>query len=517
MKINLTAIAFSLIFILGLARNSSAELLYSNDISYLGSFSVPNMGSSPQTTHYGGTAIGYNPDGNGGLGSLFINGFANAGTYIGELSIPAALYTGNDVSTVSQAPYIASMLGSSPYFWDISNSHYSFVGAGGVSVGCENGWGVGGLWVDSPANRLYATSYCYYGMAHNALPIITHGTNLAGSTYAGNYGLNLGSTYNWFEGQTGDLNSGAIAAIPAEYQSQLGGKILIGANPHNMSIVTRTSFGPALTAVNPDLFTTANTQVPGYSLSCYPAGHMTLGVWGELANDYISQADAQSAIAFPAGSQSVLVVGKHGVGGPGTVCPGMATSGIGCYGMSTDLCSEVCLNNPPAGSGIPQCTGAFTSCGGLGRGTENCCYNPPGAHQGGHSNTAWPYRTYIWAYDVGDAQGSNTAGNNVQSMSAVHPQRNNLTAVKLGYLNPWDLYPYATWQLSADPFNEAANLGSSGYISGGTYDPESGKLYTTLYQGVRSQRTSIIEVWQVSQGVSSDTTAPVAPAGLVVR
>jgi hypothetical protein len=90
--------------------------------------------------------------------------------------------------------------------------------------------------------------------------------------------------------------------------------------------------------------------------------------------------------------------------------------------------------------------------------------------------------------------------------------RNNLTAVKLGYVNPWDLYPYATWQLN-DPFNAAANEVQSGFLTGGTYDPVSGKLYVSLYMGQPSTSLPIVEVYQITPSAGTQQYTVTASAG----
>jgi hypothetical protein len=334
------------------------------------------------------------------------------------------------------------------------------------------------------------------------------------------YGLNIGSN---FPGTTGDLTSGALASIPSALQSQLGGTMLVGAHPAGMAQVSRTSDGPALTAFNPANFASANTfpsSVNASVLVSYPENHQTLGAWGSVVNQYTSEADTFSAIALPPNSQSVLVVGTHGVGGPGLACSGMATSGVNCYGEFTATCSEVCMANPPAGSGIPTCGSGNTTCGGSSRGSWDCCYDPRALaiDAGGHGDTAWPYQSYVWAYDVGNSDGSNSSGNNVASMPSTasgyagNTGRNNLTAVKLGYVNPWDLYPYATWQLN-DPFNAAANQAQSGPVTGGTYDPVSGKLYVSLLQGQPSTELPIIEVYQITPPAGTQQFTVTASAG----
>jgi hypothetical protein len=514
-------------------QQASNSLIQSSGITYLGAFTVPNAWvSSSQTTQYGGQAIGFNPNGNGGAGSLLIEGLSgqnSSGLYVAEISIPsnANLYTGSSTTgfTSSSTASFVSPNSSSPYLWDISQGNYTKVGSGGAneSSNCANGWGLGGLYVNS-SGTVYATSFCFYdeleeasgaeGAGLSVLPLFTHtdttSSPLSSSTYSGMYGLNIGSN---FPGNTGDLTSGALASIPSAYQSQLGGTMLVGANPKGMSQISRTSDGPALTAFNPANFGAANTFANASALVSYPENHQTLGTWGSVVTQYTSEADAFSAIAVPPNSGSVLVMGTHGVGGPGLACPAMPTSGVNCYGEYTANCGEVCMASPPSGSGIPTCGSQNSTCGGYSRGTWDCCYDPVGlaTNAGGHGNTAWPYVSYVWAYDVGSSSGSNSPGNNTASMPSTAPgytgvtTRNNLTAVKLGYVNPWDLYPYATWELN-DPFNALANQAQSGNLTAGTYDPVSGKLYVSLPGGQPSTTLPIVEVYQISPPTGTQHT-----------
>ncbi|MFZ0927655.1 MAG: hypothetical protein WAN11_03590, partial [Syntrophobacteraceae bacterium] len=520
-------------------QQASSSLIQSSNVTYLGAFLVPGSGSySVAETYYGGQAIGFNPNGNGGAGSLLVEGLAGKNTnglYTAEISIPgnANLYTGTSTTgfTSSSTAGFVSPNNSSPYLWDISQGNYMDVGSGGAneSGNCQNGWGIGGLYVNG-SGTIYGTSFCFYdnleeasgaeGAGFSVLPLFTHSENpLSGSTYSGQYGLNIGSN---FPGNTGDLTSGALASIPSAYQSQLGGTMLVGARPSGMANIARTSTGPALTVFNPANFAAANTfpsSVNANVLVSYPENHQTLGAWGSVVNQYTSESDESAAIAFPPSSQSVLVMGTHGVGGPGLACPGMATSDISCYGYSTTTCSQVCLSSSQqvSGSGIPTCgtSGTGTGCGDYSGsvGSMSCCYNPQGMQNNGqgYGPSTWPINSYVWAYDVGNADGSNTPGNNVASMPSTaagytgNTSRNNLTAVKLGYVNPWDLYPYATWQLN-DPFNAAANQAASGFQTGGTYDPVSGKLYISLYMGQPSTTLPIIEVYQITPAAATQYT-----------
>ena len=79
----------------------SGSLIQSGNVTYLGAFLVPSTGSyGVAETYYGGHAIGFNPNGNGGAGSLLIEGLSGQNTnglYVAEISIPgsANLYTGS--------------------------------------------------------------------------------------------------------------------------------------------------------------------------------------------------------------------------------------------------------------------------------------------------------------------------------------------------------------------------------------------------------------------------------------
>jgi hypothetical protein len=81
-------------------------------------------------------------------------------------------------------------------------------------------------------------------------------------------------------------------------------------------------------------------------------------------------------------------------------------------------------------------------------GTGKFCYGStcfPGAGQGTH---APPYITQVWAYDAND-----------------------LAAVKTGSKKPWDVRPYATWEMVFPGPNHAK------YVKGATYDPKTGRIF----------------------------------------
>ena len=298
-----------------------------------------------------------------------------------------------------------------------------------------------------------------------------------------------------------------MGVVPSQYQSQLGGKMVVGALPAEMSIIGRTSNGPGAVVFNlEDAIENSVSQTNnGIWLLGYPSSHQTLGQWNVVSNQFTSVADSMASIFIPSGGDSLIVVGTHGHASPGIDCPGLPTENATCYGYATNQCGEVC-----GGGGVPTCSNGY---GGCSTGyhkcgsdciamNESCCYDP--AHLNtGHSNLAWPYTSYVWMYDIGDSSGNNNSGNSIPSASSSHPEKNNLTAVKLGQINPWDLYPYAVFNLPDTKFN-----GNNRGTTGGTYDSANSILYLVYTSGQPyPQALPIIEAYHITIGD--------APGGLV--
>src|SRR4029078_10931964 len=99
-----------------------------------------------------------------------------------------------------------------------------------------------------------------------------------------------------------------------------------------------------------------------------------------------------NGVAVLAGTRTVLYIGRNG-------------TGVFCYGNGT--------NNP----GLA---------GTIGPDNEKYCYDPTSTSKGQHG---WPYNYQMWAYDLND-----------------------LTAVKNGTKQPWEVQPYGVWPVSV-PFH----------------------------------------------------------------
>ena len=119
-------------------------------------------------------------------------------------------------------------------------------------------------------------------------------------------------------------------------------------------------------------------------------------------------------------------------------------------------------------------TGAFC----YGTGAE--CNDPKSPYQGNH---AYPYIYRVWAYDVND-----------------------LIASKNGTKKPWDVVPYATWELvSPFGFTSYADMGAGGVA----YDPRTRRLFIAQPQADGS--FPVVNVYSVNVEA---TLAPTPPTNL---
>ena len=198
------------------------------------------------------------------------------------------------------------------------------------------------------------------------------------------------------------------ALIPPEWQAAFGGPALAGGTLG--AINSLQSWGPSATVFDPTAVNTLSA-VAGTIVLGYQYGHPLADTM--VGNQYLSQADFITGMAFPAGTRSVLFFGKHGLGNY-------------CYGT--------------------------------GGSSGGDCHDPDDSSKGIH---AYPYRSQVWAYDAND-----------------------LIAVKNGQLQPYQVRPYAVWQLGA--FND---------IQGVAYDPATQRLY--ISQVYADNTRPLINVFQI--------------------
>lgn len=361
------------------AQPTDAPVIQRTDVKYLGSFDVP------QGFEYSGMAPAFNPTNN----SLFLA----AGQYTAELRIPSLGGTATFVQPLADA----------------------FNGRIGAIGGSDHK--LGGHLVYN--GRLYLTAFVFYDASSEARAshFSRSSTSLSSGSLSGPFSIG-----NFNPG----FYSGYMTTVPPEWRAALGGPAVTG--NCCLSIISRTSYGPALFAFDPETMSSATP------LLYYDQAHQTLGQYGSsAANPVLNGATRITGVVIPPGTGTALFIGSTGLGTP-------------CYG-----------------------TGAQ-------------CNDPEFPHQGDH---AYPYRAYAWAYRLSD-----------------------LAAVRAGTKSPWQVTPYATWELS-----ELGNVKADFGVGGATYDPSTRRLYVAKRCGRDPNGACLPQIHVYELGVGS-ATAP-SPADTV--
>ena len=283
---------------------STQPLIRKENMVYRGSFKMPAVSGNGFT--WGGSAISYNPANN----SLFVVGHVYDQA-MAEVSIPAM----GGTSTVLQAlrDPLGGKLGS---------------------IGGSGSRRIGGSLVYK--NRLYITGFVFYDAdnaqrsSHFSRPLTLSNSEVTGPIRVGSQGVGF--------------HSGYMGSIPVEWQTQFGGPALTG--NCCLSIISRTSYGPAVSVFDPE--STAQTAT---SLVHYTQDHQTLGTYGASGvHPAFNGTTRITGVVFPNGTASVLFFGMTGVGNY-------------CYGEAAE------------------------------------CNDPSNNSKGEH---AYPYKAYVWAYNAND-------------------------------------------------------------------------------------------------------------------
>ena len=346
----------------------SAGRLRFEDLIYQGAFRVREEGEG-ESFSYGGQTLAYNQAAN----TLFMGSLHSM---VAEVSIPTPVKS----AVVSELP-VASMVQP---FRDPTDGHLRDI--------AENGVILSGLHVQD--GRLYGTGLIYYD-ASNAQRV-SHFERPLDLTRAA-----VTRIYQVGENSKSGFVAGYMASVPSEYRAALGGSAVTG--QCCVSIISRTSYGPALFAWNPgDLG--RKDPAPATPLVYYPQQHTTLGAW-ESANEMFGGTTQVVGVAIIDGSRTVLFAGRNG--------------SSYCYGEGTSDAAKSKTHGPNG---------------------ETYCYDPTDASKGPHG---YPYRLQFWAYDVDD-----------------------LASVRSGKKDPWEVRPYAVWPFElpeiGDPY---PRLGAVAYDS----------------------------------------------------
>jgi hypothetical protein len=284
-------------------------LVRAEHLVYLGSFRLPttdgtNRAAEQSSLHYGGMALGIGPNGQ----SLYY-GCHTWHSMLAQVTIPEI---GGTAAIMSPSTPIRNLAAIDP---DRSETK---------TLGGSLAWN----------GRTVVSAYTFYDGSGNATASHFAGRSLAE--------LNGPSRLS---GASPGMVGGYMGEIPREWRALLGGPALTGLCC--TAIISRSSYGPAVSVFDPDQVGGQN-PVPSTLLVGYPEGHATLGAWngnGPLFNG----ATQIGGVAFPAGTRSVLFIGRHG--------------DTFCYGEGA------------------------------------VCRDPTDASKGNH---AYPYRHQVWAYDASD-------------------------------------------------------------------------------------------------------------------
>lgn len=296
------------------AGRIEARRVQAQQMVHVGSFAVPTGlhagGSANAGFEYGGTAAAYDPVRNG----IYLVGH-DWDQFVGEISIPAI------GGTATMLQPLGDVLGGK-----IET----------INPGDSNAKKIGGVW-PMGNGKLLISAYAYYDAANTAV----------GSHFLRSDTLPGGAVTGPFRvGTVGvAFTAGYFGAIPAEWQAKLGGSVFNG--QCCIPIISRTSFGPALFAIDPATVGTTN-PAPAQPLVYYDQAHPTLGDWDSSGTDF-NGTTSVVGVVMPKGSSTVLFFGRHG-------------TGPFCYG-----------------------------------GTE--CNDPEDSYKGTH---AYPYESRVWAYDATD-------------------------------------------------------------------------------------------------------------------
>ena len=214
------------------------------NLTYQGKFSVP---TSEATCNGAGNTLGWMAPGmtyHPANDSLYLFGRDAQGSCVAEISTPAINGTATFLQSLN----------------DCTNGHLGDIpGSGNAVIG-------GGLLVYN--GKLWCNYFAYYDSGfQQTASLFSHGLTLSNHTGA------TGPAVIANGGTQAGYVSGYMAHVPAAWQAALGGPVVVG--NCCLSVITRTSYGPALFGFNPE---SPGTSFP---LVYYNSAHPTLGTFGE--------------------------------------------------------------------------------------------------------------------------------------------------------------------------------------------------------------------------------------------
>lgn len=446
-------------------------LLQQENLIHKGTFRVPSGRYGIVSTHSNsfttdsGRALSYNPKNN----SIFMVGHTLE-VLLAELGVPNNIVKSNNRSDLTTATVLQNPI-------DITGGLGCYIGPSS-STKCNGGTTmkngnvlIGGTLVDEVSSKIYGTTYTVYdGTANTTLSHFKSNLDWTNNGVGASGMYRVGKTVADNGALSAGFVDGYMAWIPTEWRLDFGGPAITGHGP--MAIISRTSSGPAAFVFNPEdlginTVGMETNPAPMTPLVYYPLTHQTLGSYDNLtySNPTFNNVTEVTGAVWPSGTRSLLFFGRTGLGTP-------------CYGAGTANQSEA-ANNATIVAWIAA-NGTNYPCGTTtldGSGNNFCCYDPAGTSFKGVHN--YPYAYYVWAYDALD-----------------------LLAVKNGIKKPWEVKPYAEWNLESDLAVFAPSNGAR-RIFGAAYDQASQRIFISQSDGDPGTYESrpLIQVFQVQTGV----------------
>ena len=360
-----------------LAESSDLPRIQPGNFEYLGAFALPQGTFGDSRFGYSGRGITPYTVSSSGIKTLFIEGHDwNSGT-VGQVKIPAQLSKNSNWSALPVATVLQN-------FHDIADDRWASLGTTSYNA-------VFGM---LPYNgRLIIGAASWYD--GSCSQYASHGVS--------SFDLSRSDDFQGFYTLSADADArslgGYMTTIPSEWQALFGGPALTGNAA--LSIIGCISSGPAATVFDPDHIGVEN-PVSGTTVVYYPLAHY-LQTGGKTTENTFTFGSTVKGIAFPAGSRSVLFIGRQSL------------ASEYCYGPGTD---------DPSLHLVPTSGGTW-------------CYDPCNHSKGGHG---YPYYHSVWAYDALD-----------------------LVKVKSGEKQSWEVKPYTEWNLYEMDSSGCAGIRGAGY------------------------------------------------------
>lgn len=485
-------------------------LVYWDNLEYLGCFTTPSYnGGNNDDFSYSGP-IAFNPDGNGGQGSLFIRGHLYR-NLVGEISIPPQ----NTWATNSSAAIPSGTVLSGQTYDPLEGQ----LSASGITSG--GGVYIGGLQVYN--GKLLVTAHGDYSVGNPAAWFWQRPLNLSTvGQVQGPYSVSDRLTSDTYPRNNTRCFAGYMATVPTELQSKLGGPIIAGLSAQ--SIVSNTSDGPAISSFNPLDFSLNNARRGTVTVASQTS--LTLdGAASNVPNFYLnwavicthapnaSRTSTGRITAYDATNKVATITGWGAAplaGDTWIVIPPVPAKAMSMYGTgqlqdgTTTTYNGIPFNGYQGifnwtarrmgGTVVPSGTRSVLVFGKAGNGPY--LYTVSNRTKQGYKyfsgyggfdtggEKAYPYYNRCWAYDA-----------------------NELEQARLGNILPWNVKPYAVMNFTF-PFAGSQTFSE---ISGVTTDPATGRIF--LSTGGLPYGNTAIHVYRVNN--STVTTAPTVTIPIV--